>query len=117
MEKYNIPGDSFLQYCLKRVEALNESSPDVYIVKSWYFYTLGQYTRALEIIDQGIKLNSNYAKLWVNRGIYALAIKSSDAFDAFNKALSLYPGYPHRKKILAMQSLAEELIGENTVVD
>lgn len=117
LEKYDIPADRFLRYCLRQAEALNDSSPDLYIIKSWYFYKLEEYAKAVEVIDQGIKLKPDYAKLWVNRGIYALALKSSDAYDNFNKALTLYPGYPHRAKILAMQSLAEELIDKNAVVD
>ena len=110
MEKYSIPGDGFLRYCLRRAATLNDGSPDVYIVKSWYFYQQGDYDKALAVIDQGIILNPRYAQLWVNRGIYALADKNSEAFVDFNKALSLYPGYPHRQKVLAMQGLAEELI-------
>jgi len=106
-----------LQYCLQQAETLNDGSPDLYIVKSWYFYKLGDYAKALEIVDLGIKLKPDYAKLWVNRGIYALAARSSDAYNAFNKALTLYPGYPHRAKILAMQSLAEELLDQNVIVD
>jgi len=117
MEKYNLPGDNFLSYCLMRVETLNNRSPDVYIVKSWYYYKRGDQEKALKIIDQGIKLNSKYAQLWVNRGIYALADKNGEAFVNFNKALSLYPGYPHRQKVLAMQGLAEELISRKVSVN
>ena len=117
MEKYNIPGDGFLRYCLRRAETFNNGSPDVYIVKSWYFYRQGYYDKALAVIDKGITLNPSYAQLWVNRGIYALADKNSEAFIDFNKALSLYPGYPHRQKVLAMQGLAEELINCNVSVN
>ena len=117
MEKYSIPGDRFLHYCLLRAETLNNRSPDFYIVKSWYFYKREECGKALEIIDEGIKLAPNYAQLWVNRGIYALAAMSSEALVAFDNALRLYPDHPHRKKILAMYDLAEKLIDQNAVVD
>ena len=113
LEKYNIPVYKLLQYCLQQAEILNDSSPDFYIVKSWYFYELGEYARAVEIINQGLKLNSKYAQLWVNRGIYALADKNIEAFTDFDRALSLYPGHPHRREILAMQSLAAKLTDLN----
>jgi len=113
MEKYNLPGDSFLHYCVKRAETLNSSSPDVYIVKSWYYYKHGNQGTALKIIKQGLKLNSKYAQLWVNRGIYALADKNIEAFTDFDRALRLYPGHPHRREILAMQSLAAKLTDLN----
>jgi tetratricopeptide (TPR) repeat protein len=115
--KYDIPANSLLRYCLRRVEILNAVSPDVYLVKSWYFYQRGEYKKALEIIDQGIRLNPKYAHLWINRGIYALANNDGDALVDFDKALSLYPGYPHRKKILAMQGLAEKLIAQRVSIN
>jgi len=117
IEKHDIPANSLLRYCLKRVESLNAVSPDVYLVKSWYFYQRGEYKKALEIIDQGIRLNPKYAHLWINRGIYALANNDGDALVDFDKALSLYPGYPHRKKILAMQGLAEKLIAQRVSIN
>lgn len=117
MEKYNIPGDLFLRYCLDRAETLKDGSPDIYIVSSWYFYQRGENRRALEIIDQGIKLNPKYARLWINRGIYALADKNSEALVDFDKALSLYPGYPHRQKILAMQELAGKMMDQKVSVN
>ena len=110
MEKYDLPGEAFLRYCLQRAAELRGDSPDVYIVTSWYFYRRGNYHKALEIIDQGIALNPEYAQLWVNRGIYALAKRDPEAYPDFTRALSLYPGNPHRLKILKMQSLAEELV-------
>ena len=117
IEKYDIPVNSFLRYCLKRVEILNASSPDVYLVKSWYFYQRGEYKKALEIIDQGISLNPKYSHLWINRGIYALADNNSEALADFDKALSLYPGYPHREKILAMQDSAEKLVSQKVLIN
>lgn len=113
LEKYNIHLDGFLRYCLQQAETLNNSSPDLYIVKSWYFYKSGDYDKALKIIDQGIKLKPDYAHLWVNRGIYALADRNGYAYSAFAKALTLYPDYPHRGKVLEMQSLAEKLKDKN----
>lgn len=117
MEKYKIPGDVFLRYCLGRAETFKDGSPDIYIVSSWYFYQRGENRRALEIIDQGIKLNPKYARLWINRGIYALADKNREALVDFDKALSLYPGYPHRKKLLAMQELAEKMMDHKVSVN
>ena len=117
LEKYNIPLDNLLRYCLKKAETLNNSSADLYIVKSWYFYKLGNYVKALEIIDRGIEIEPNYARLWVNRGIYALAAKKQEAYSDFKKALALYPDYPNRKKILFLQCQAEVLLNKKADIE
>jgi len=118
LEKNSFSENAILQYSLRQVETLDVTAPDVYIVKSWYYYRLKKYDKALEVINYGLKLQPDYAQLWVNRGIYALAAKNdNEAQVSLKKALQLYPNHPHRKKILVMQKLANKMLDQNKVVD
>jgi len=110
IEKMNIPVDRFLNYCLNKAGSFNHDSPDVYLLSSWRLYQKKDYQGALKQIDEGIQLDPEYAHLWVNRGIYALAAGQGQVgLSSFKKSLSLYPGYPHKDKVLAMISAAEKL--------
>jgi len=106
----NIPFGRLLNYCLNKAEILNPDSPDVHILISWHLYQKKDYKEALKEIDEGIRLDPEYAHLWVNRGIYALAAgQGKIALSSFKKSLSLYPGYPHKNKVMAMITVAEKL--------
>ena len=110
IEKMDIPVDGLLAYCLNQAERLNSDSPDVHLLRSWQFYQKKNYEEALKQIDRGIQLDPEYAHLWINRGIYALADgQGKVALSAFKKSLSLYPGYPHKNKVIAMITAAEKL--------
>ncbi len=109
IEKMKMPLNGLLQYCLNEAGNINFTSPDVHLLKSWYFYQQKKYVAALENIDQGIKLDPEFAQLWVNRGIYALAAGQEQvAHSAFQKALLLYPGYPNREKLLVLMKAAAD---------
>ena len=110
IERMDISVDMLLDYCLNQAERLNHDSPDVYLLRSWNLYQKKDYEEALKQIDEGIQLDPEYAHLWVNRGIYALAVgKVQVALSSFKKSLSLYPGYPHKDKVMAMITAAEKL--------
>ena len=110
IEKMNIPLDELLDFCLNQAANLNPGSPDVYLLKSWHLYQKKDYAKALVQIEKAIQLDPEYAHLWINRGIYALAVgQGGVALSSFKKSLSLYPGYPHKDKVMAMMSAAEKL--------
>lgn len=113
IEKLKLPATDVLNYCLSQAILMAPSSPDVTLLKSWHYYSLKDYGRALKVIDKGLLLDPKFAQLWVNKGIYALADgQRQSAISAFNNALALYPDYPYRDKVMALISSAKNFDGE-----
>jgi len=109
LEKNNLFDNLLLSHCLSKAEILNPASTDLLILKSWRFYKQGNYEKALALIDKGIDLDPKKAHLWINRGIYSLSAgRGEEAVLALEKALVLYPGYPHKYKVKGMISAAKK---------
>ena len=107
-EKMNLSFGGGVLFSLARAKEINPLSTDINLLESWYLYKQKKIDAALEVIDRGIQLDPGYARLWVNRAIYALtAGYHQEALYAANKVLILYPGYPYRNKIEAIKNAAE----------
>ena len=114
-EKMNVPFFGGVQSSLDRAKALNPLSADINLLESWHLFKQKKTEAALEIIDRGIEIEPEYARLWVNRAIYAISAgHNHEALFAVNQVLKLYPGYPYRKKIEAIKKAAEMNIAENS---
>ena len=114
-EKMNISFGGGVLSSLARAKDINPYSADTYLLESWHLYKQTKFESALEVIDQGIQLDPEYARLWVNRAIYALTVgHHQDALYAANKVLTLYPGYPYRNKIEAIKNAAEMGLSEDS---
>jgi len=110
LEKNNFFDNLLLSYCLCQAEMLDPDSTDLLLLKSWSSYKQGKYKKALSQIDRGINLDPEHASLWVNRGIYSLAVNhAKDAVFALRKALVLYPGSPQKDKVKAVLAAAKKL--------
>ena len=114
-EKMNVSFGRGVLFYLARANEINPLSADTYLLESWHLYRQEKIEAALEVIDRGIQLDPEYARLWVNRAIYALtAGHNQDALYAANKVLTLYPGYPYRNKIEAIKNAAKMSLNEDS---
>ncbi|MBN2332050.1 MAG: tetratricopeptide repeat protein [Deltaproteobacteria bacterium] len=103
--------DNFVtEYVLELAKAMQPDNPDALLLHSWFLYKEGDVAEAVTEIEKAVALDEKYAQLWVNRGIYLLALnKRGEALHSFDKALELYPDYPHKKRLEAMACGAEGL--------
>jgi len=101
--------DSLVKYAIHEAEKIHPGNVDVSLLKSWLLFKNHLFADAINEVDQAIAKDHDYAQLWINRGIYALAEhKNSEALVAFNKAMELYPAYPHGRQVEAMIIAAEK---------
>jgi len=115
LEKTYVSADSVVNFALTRARDLFPDSADVYILSSWLLYKNGKFEAAIREIDQAITLDPGFAQLWVNRGLYCMAKgNGKEAVVAFRKVLKMYPGYPHKNKLLGMISVAEKIGGSDS---
>jgi tetratricopeptide (TPR) repeat protein len=106
--KNGFPADSITKYFLQAAKKMHPDNVDVILLYSWLYYKEKSYEAAVNEIDKAIALDGEYAQLWINRGIYCLAASNNtEALTAFRKAMTLYPDYPHGKKLEAMILAAE----------
>jgi tetratricopeptide (TPR) repeat protein len=99
---------SLVEFILDRAEKLQPENVDIHLLRSWLRYKQHNYETALAEVDKGLTRDPKYARLWVNRGIYALAVhRYAEALAAFRKAGKLYPGFPAIKKLETMIAAAE----------
>ena len=101
--------NSLVKYAIHKAEKIRPDNVDVSLLKSWLLFKNHLFAAAVNEIDQAIAKDHDYAQLWINRGIYALAEhKNLVALAAFNKAMELYPAYPHGERLEAMIMAAEK---------
>ena len=73
---------------------------DALLLNSWRLYEKKKFNAAIDEIDKAIILDQEYARLWINRGLYLMATGDRrQALRSFGRGLKLYPDYPHRRKI------------------
>lgn len=102
---------SFVRYVLHKAEKIDPYNLDVSLLKSWLLFKNHRFGDAVNEVDRAISKDRNYAQLWINRGIYTLAEhKNKEALAAFNRAMTLYPAYPHVEKIKSLIAVAEECV-------
>ncbi len=105
--------NSLVEYVIHKAERIRPDNVDVSLLKSWLLFKNCSFTAAVNEIDRAIARDRDYAQLWINRGIYVLAEhKDLEALAAFNRAMELYPAYPHAKKLEAMIMTAEKGLTE-----
>jgi tetratricopeptide (TPR) repeat protein len=110
LEKSDVPANNLIDFLLTKAKESYPDSPDIYILSSWLLYKNCKFDAAIEEIDQAIILDPNFAQPWVNRGLYFLAKGcGEEAVAAFQTALKMYPGYPHKNKLLGMIRAAEKI--------
>jgi tetratricopeptide (TPR) repeat protein len=64
------------------------------------YYQKLQFGEAICEIDKAIKLDKEYAQLWINRGLYSIdAGRVEDALSDFAKSKELYPDNPKNSKL------------------
>ena len=113
-EKMNVSLGGGVLSCLARAKEINPHSADINLLESWYLYKRKKIKAALEVIDRGLQLDPEYARLWVNRAIYAMAAGyHQDTLYAIDKVLTLYPDYPYRNKIEAIKNAAKMSLSED----
>lgn len=116
IQKYNLPFDWMLGPCFDQVEKLGDFQVDRFLMESWYYHKHGQPERALDLIHKALSLDPDYAQLWVNQGMYELALGNGESsIKSFNKALALYPGYPQKNMVKEMIKMAykkNEAVGQ-----
>ncbi len=114
-EKMNVSFGGGVLSSLARAKNINPHSADINLLESWYLYKQRKIEAALEVIDRGLQLDPEYARLWVNRAIYAMAAgHHQDVLYAIDKVLTLYPGYPYRNKIEAIKNAAKMSLSEDS---
>ena len=114
-EKMNVSFGGGVLSSLARAKEINPHSADINLLESWHLYKQKKIEAALEVIDRGLQLDPEYARLWVNRAIYAMAADHhQDALYAIDKVLTLYPGYPYRNKIEAIKNAAKMSLSEDS---
>lgn len=114
-EKMNVSFGGGVLSSLSRAKNINPHSADINLLESWHLYKQKKIEAALDVIDRGIQLDPEYARLWVNRAIYAMAAgHHQDALYAIDKVLTLYPGYPYRNKIEAIKNAAKMSLSEDS---
>lgn len=110
IEKYHLPADRLAGKLLQQICQSNPGSPDSWLLNSWHYYRGQKYVKAIEMVNNGLQIDDDYAQLWVNLGMYQLAAKKPrEALVSLLKALDLYPGYPRRAEVAAMITAAKKL--------
>ncbi len=100
--KAGLQGSS-VTYVIHEAEKIAPENVDVSLLKSWMLFKNGLFATAINEIDNAIDRDQDYAQLWINKGIYTLAVHENiEALSAFNKAMELYPACPHGKQVEAM---------------
>ncbi len=108
LAKKKIPCDFLIGYLLNLAEIQQPNNVDVALMRSWQLYQNSKIEDAIHEIDKAIKIDNQYAQLWVNRGLYCLdAGRYGEALAAFSKVTELYPGYPKKQKLKFMINIAE----------
>lgn len=96
---------------------------DLYLLRSWLFYKNENYSTAMADIEKAIVCDPDYARAWINKGIYLMAEKKyAAALSAFSMGMRMYPDYPHKDELEIMISYAEKhldkednLLGKKTL--
>jgi len=110
LEKSNVPVNGLINFLLTRAKDIYPDSPDIYILSSWLLYKSNKFETAIKEIDRAITLDPDFAQPWINRGLYCLAKGcSKEAVAAFQKALEMYPNYPHKDKLIGLLRAAEKI--------
>ncbi|HDS15882.1 MAG TPA: tetratricopeptide repeat protein [Proteobacteria bacterium] len=108
LQKYNFSLDPLLAYCFHNLEEKDVFPVDFNLLYSWYFFKKNDYLTALQKIEAALSLDPFYAQLWVNKGMYLLAMGERDkAGRSLKRALELFPAYPQKNKVLAMIQLVD----------
>ncbi len=118
LEKIGLSDSYFVGYFLRLAAALQPDNPDVMLLRSWSYYKKSRFDDAINEVDKAMELDSNYAQLWINRGLYGIgADRNEDALDAFIKAKELYPGNPKNARLNAMIADVKLIISSNSQED
>ena len=111
VEKYHFPFGHLVGELMQQARQLKPGSPDPWLLDSWRYYSSQKYDKAIEMVRKGLQIDENYAQLWVNLGMYQLAVeRPHQALTSLQKAVQLYPGYPRRQEAAAMIAAARKKI-------
>jgi len=103
LEKVGLPDFFLIDYFLQLAVELQPNNPDVALLRSWLYYQRLQFGEAICEIDKAMKLDKEYAQLWINRGLYSIdAGRVEDVLSDFAKAKELYPDNPKNIKLDSM---------------
>jgi len=107
VRKHNLPAP----FSLLGLAWINEAVemrpgvPEAHLLKSWYYYWMGNTGQALASANAALELDPDYAKAWFARGLFLGSRNEPEqALAAFNKCLELYPGNPQRKNIVDLMA-------------
>ncbi|MCD6322566.1 MAG: tetratricopeptide repeat protein [Clostridiales bacterium] len=115
LEKVGLQDCFLIDYFLQSATDLQPDNPDVILLRSWLYYQRSQFDEAICEIDKAIKLDNEYAQLWINRGLYSIdADRYEEALAAFTKAEELYPGNPKNIKLDGMINVLKDKISLNS---
>ncbi|MCD6533670.1 MAG: tetratricopeptide repeat protein, partial [Deltaproteobacteria bacterium] len=113
LEKVGLPDFFLVDYVLQLAAELQPVNPDVTLLRSWLYYQRSQFDEAICEVDKAIDMDSEYAQLWINRGLYcAGAGRGEDALSDFAKAKELYPDNPKNIKFNRMMVINKFNVGK-----
>ncbi len=100
-------GEAFLDYAL----TLRPDSADAHLLKGWYYRDRDRLDEAVSEARLAVQLDQEHARAWLALGLFLSTTKQyTEAIEAFNKTLELYPGFPQRTSISDLIANAQEAI-------